>query len=54
MNTSALVLTHEENYVMSLLGHGRVANRAVANEFRINNGPPQDMRIIVGLFRSVS
>jgi hypothetical protein len=39
-------LTHPEIHVFNLLANGWVATHTVGREFRINNGPPEDMAII--------
>lgn len=39
-------LSEKELEVLHLLANGWVATRTIKHEFRINNGPPEDMTII--------
>lgn len=39
-------LSEHEAYILTLLANGWVAEHTVKGEFRINNGPPEDMAII--------
>ena len=45
-------LTQRESYIFGLLVNGWVAENAAGREFRINNGPPEDMSIIDRLARA--
>jgi predicted transcriptional regulator len=41
-----VLLSEQKDHAMTLLANGWVAVHTVNNEFRINNGPPEDMAII--------
>jgi hypothetical protein len=45
-------LSEREAYVFGLLANGWVAEHTIKREFRINNGPPEDIAIIERLLHA--